>query len=95
MGALGISGNCPPKCKTASPEIWENTSFVVEFYKEIDGYITVSMVLSKVNIIMRVRIIVANFSNAVLFFHAIKLIFHFCYPETDLMQGNLCFQSCI
>lgn len=70
--ALGISGNCPPKCKIVSPEIWESTSFVVEFYKVIDGYIKKSMVLSKANIIMRVRIIVANFSNAVLFFHTIK-----------------------
>lgn len=41
----------------------------------IDGYIKMPMVLSKANIIMRVRIIVANFSNAVLFFHTIKADF--------------------
>lgn len=74
-GALGISGNFPPKCKTASPEIWENKAFVVEFYNVIDGYIKMSMVLSKANIIMKVRIIVANFSNAILFFHTIKADF--------------------
>lgn len=64
--APGNSGNCLARCKITLPKISENTSLVVELYKPVDGCIKMSMMLSKVSIVLRVRIIVGNFSNAAL-----------------------------